>query len=339
MRKGNRKIPKVTRLINCPFAASAYFQKKKGHWRFRVSNPAHNHPSSLDPSAHTTNRQLTKSLYEEMKKLGDAGLKPLVILATLKKTHPDETILATISTIYTARKKATQEMLQGISPIVHLHQTLQKSDFTTAARTDDEGNLTALFFCHTRSVELLCSYHYILFLDCTYKTNRYKMPLLHITGITGTNKSFSLAFCFLRKETQDYYEWALQNLLNIFTSHEIPLPEVVITDREQALINSLSQTFPNAYHMLCIWHIEKNLVTNGTKYIKNKTSEHAMIKKWNDLIRLSSPSDFSASFSIFSSQFGAAFQKYMDSQWLPVAEKYLNAWTKSITHFDNRTTS
>jgi hypothetical protein len=64
-----------------------------------------------------------------------------------------------------------------------------------------------------------------------------------------------------------------------------------------------------------------------------------MIKKWNDLIRLSSPSDFSASFSIFSSQFGADFQKYMDSQWLPVAEKYSNAWTKSITHFDNRTTS
>jgi hypothetical protein len=29
----------------------------------------------------------------------------------------------------------------------------------------------------------------------------------------------------------------------------------------------------------------------------------------------------------------------MDSQWLPVAEKYSNAWTKSITHFDKRTTS
>jgi hypothetical protein len=40
-------------LINCPFAVSAYFQKKKGHWPFRVLNPAHNHSSSLAPSAHT----------------------------------------------------------------------------------------------------------------------------------------------------------------------------------------------------------------------------------------------------------------------------------------------
>ena len=96
---------------------------------------------------------------------------------------------------------------------------------------------------------------------------------------SGTGpKSSSLAFYFLREETQDYYKWALQNLLNIFTSHEIPLPEVVITDQEQAQINSLSYIFPNAYQMLCIWNIKKNLNNNGTKYIKNKTSEHAMIK-------------------------------------------------------------
>jgi hypothetical protein len=113
----------------------------------------------------------------------------------------------------------------------------------------------------------------------------------------------------------------------------------VITHQEQALINSLTQIFPNAYQMLCIWHIEKNLVTKGTKYIKNKTSEHAMIKKWNDLIHLSSPSAFSASFSRFSSHFGTDFQKYMDSQRLLVAKKYSNAWKKSITHFDNQTTS
>ena len=219
-------------------------------------------------------------------------------------------------------------MLQGISPIIHLNKTLQNSEFTTTARTNDDGDLTGLFFCHSRSIKLLSSYHYILFLDCTYKTNKYKMPLLHIAGVTGANKSFSLAFCFLREETQEYYEWALKNLLNIFTSNEIPLPEVIITDREQALINSLSEIFSNAYHMLCIWHIEKNLVTNGAKHIKNKSLEHEMIKKWNQLIQLSSPSDLQSSFLRFSAQFGADFQVYMDSTWLLVAEKYSKAWTK-----------
>ena len=56
------------------------------------------------------------------------------------------------------------------------------------------------------------------------------MPLLHIAGVMGANKTFSLAFCFLAKETQPYYNWALQNLLNVFTSNNIPLPEVVLTN-------------------------------------------------------------------------------------------------------------
>jgi hypothetical protein len=129
-------------LINCPFCATAYFQKKNDHWKFTVTDPAHNHASSLNPSAHTANRQLTASLFEEMKKLGDAGLRPAVILQALKKSHLEETILATITTIYSARKKAAQELLQGISPIVHVQKTLQASNFTTTPKVNDDGDLT-----------------------------------------------------------------------------------------------------------------------------------------------------------------------------------------------------
>jgi hypothetical protein len=208
-----------------------------------------------------------------MKKLGNAGLKPSAILEALKKTNPDKTILATITTIYSARKKAQQQMLQGITPVMHLKQTLASSDFTTNSKINDNGKLTGLFFCHSRSVELLDSYHHILLLDCTYKTVKYKMPLLHIAGVTGANKTFSVAFCFIAEETQDFYEWALKSLLNIFKSNNIPLPKVILTDREQALINSLPVFAPECYHMLCTWHIQKNLVTNAAKTIKNKEEE------------------------------------------------------------------
>ena len=59
-----------------------------------------------------------------------------------------------------------------------------------------------LFFCHALSINLLKYYHHHLLLDCTYKTNKYKMPLLHIAGITGSNKTFILAFCFIAQETK-----------------------------------------------------------------------------------------------------------------------------------------
>ena len=190
-----------------------------------------------------------------MKRLGEAGLRPAQILECLKKLHPDETILATIDTIYSAQKRAAQEMLQGISPIIHLNEILAGTDFTTMTKVDESGELKGLFFCHSLSVKLLHQYHLILFLDCTYKTNKYWMPLLHITGVTGANKSFSLAFCFLAKETQDYYDWALESLLKVFTSNKIPLPAVVLTNQEEALISSIQSNFPDLTHMLCTWHI------------------------------------------------------------------------------------
>jgi histone-lysine N-methyltransferase SETD2 len=110
------------------------------------------------------------------------------------------------------------------------------------------------------------------------------MPLLHIAGVTGTNKSFSAAFCFLAEETQPYYEWALKSLITILNANNIPLPKVVVTDHKQALINSLSNLIPSAKHLLCTWHIQKNLVTNTAKMIKNKEQETKMIKNWGNLI-------------------------------------------------------
>ena len=44
---------------------------------------------------------------------------------------------------------------------------------------------------------------YVLIMDCTYKTNRYKMPLLDIVGVTALNTSFYVGFCFVFKDDAD----------------------------------------------------------------------------------------------------------------------------------------
>ena len=222
--------PKLTRLIGCPFSCSAYFQKKQGIWKFSVSNPSHNHPPSSNPAAHVINRKLDDKTQQEVQQLADSGLKPSQILQTLKKTHPEKQLLATVSTIYTAKKKSALSNRAAISPIVHLNQTLKDSSFTSTPKVNKKGELKGLFFCHSSSIQLLSSYHSILFLDCTYKTNKYKMPLLHIAGMSGNNQTFSVAFCFLAEETQSYYSWALQTLNNILSIHQIPPPQVILTD-------------------------------------------------------------------------------------------------------------
>ena len=64
-----------------------------------------------------------------------------------------------------------------------------------------------------------------------------------------------------------------------------------------------------------------------------------MIQQWSKLIQITDQSEFLDSFKQFSSQYGPGFEEYITSTWLPVAEKYANAWTKNIPHFGHQTTS
>jgi len=204
---------------------------------------------------------------------------------------------------------------------------------------DEEGTLKALFFAHSLSLKLLSRYHTVLFLDCTYKTNKYNMPLLHIAGVSGNNNSFSAAFCFLASETHTYYEWALNTLQSFLTANKIPPPEVMITDRKLALMNAISKIFPNTKNMLCTWHIEKNLVSNASKLIKDQFLEHRILKDWSNLIRLPTISKFESHWNGMRSDYPPAFMSYIEKTWIPHAPSFTDAWTKKITHFDHCTSS
>ena len=54
-----------------------------------------------------------------------------------------------------------------------------------------------LFWTHPDSMKLLNAFNIVLMMVNTYKTNRYKLPLLEIVGVTSTRLTFSAAFMLL----------------------------------------------------------------------------------------------------------------------------------------------
>ena len=89
-------------------------------------------------------------------------------------------------------------------------------------------------------------------MDCTYKTNRYKMPLMVINGVTGINKTFYVGFAFLSGEHAPDFEWVCTQLKDLYDSLEIEYPQVILTDCEVGLISALRFIFPRVTHLLCI---------------------------------------------------------------------------------------
>jgi histone-lysine N-methyltransferase SETD2 len=45
----------------------------------------------------------------------------------------------------------------------------------------------------------------VLWMDCTYQTNRFNMPLLDIIGVNSVGRSFCVGFAFLPSEREDAY--------------------------------------------------------------------------------------------------------------------------------------
>jgi hypothetical protein len=121
-------------------------------------------------------------------------------------------------------------------------EDLESRDNWVTASKQVGGHLNALFFATQNSIELCRSYPDVLIMDCTYRTNRYNMPLLHIAAPSATHHYFSIAFCLLSGEGESDYEWALKQFRDL-VRQDIKAPEVILTDDCRALKNALKTVF------------------------------------------------------------------------------------------------
>ena len=58
---------------------------------------------------------------------------------------------------------------------------------------DNTDVVQDLFWAHPGSIDLLRAFPRVLIMDCTDKTNRYRIPLLESMGVTSTDLTFSIA--------------------------------------------------------------------------------------------------------------------------------------------------
>ncbi|XP_028100558.1 uncharacterized protein LOC114299930 [Camellia sinensis] len=139
-------------------------------------------------------------LYEEETSLlvdmSKSMVRPKEILVTLKQN--DALNVTTMKTIYNAHHRNNVIEKAGRSQMQQLLGELEKHNYIKRHRCDNNTiTVTDLFWAHPVSLDLFCSFPKVLVMDYTYKTNRYRLPLLEIVGVTSTDMSFSIAFAYL----------------------------------------------------------------------------------------------------------------------------------------------
>jgi hypothetical protein len=95
------------------------------------------------------------------------------------------------------------------------------------------------------------------------------MPLFEMVGVTSTDKTFNIAF--LSNEKDDNFTWALQECQKLVRGKEMG-PNVVVNDRDPALMNAVDVVFLDA-PLVCCYHVVKNVTAKCKQDCKVRDAE------------------------------------------------------------------
>ncbi|KAL5148214.1 PKS-NRPS hybrid synthetase [Glycine soja] len=297
-----------SRKCGCPFRLRGKPVHGGEGWMVKLICGIHNHELAKSLVGHSYVGRLTK---EEKKIIADmtkSMVKPKNILLTLKEHNADS--CTTIKQIYNTRSAYRSSIRGADTKMQHLMKLL-------------ELVVRDLFWCHPDAVKLCNACHLVFFIDSTYKTNRYRLPLLDFVGVTPTAMTFSTGFAYLEAER-----------LFLRNDH---LPLVIVTDRDLALMNVVKTVFPASTNLLCMFHIDKNVKAKCKSLIGEKNAWD-----YGTLVDCPSEHEFHESHQKFQVACSPwpMFIDYVNDTWIiPHKEKFITAWTNKVMHLGNTTTN
>ncbi|MBW0553805.1 hypothetical protein O181_093520 [Austropuccinia psidii MF-1] len=194
----------TSRNLDCPFILYSRKYSKKTTWALKVKNPEYSHDATENIMAHSSFRKFNEQETSKISQISESMLMPRKIQAQLCSQRESDRP-SILQEIYNQVKRINKDKLQGRRPIYALIDTLKQENFVCSSERDADRHITSLFFTHPLSIKLLNGFPHVIIMDCTHKTNKYKIPLFHIVGFSSTNKTFSGAFCLIKNETETSY--------------------------------------------------------------------------------------------------------------------------------------
>src|SRR3954463_10825051 len=109
--------------------------------------------------------------------------------------------VSNIKQVYSERYNLKVIKMDLRSEMQYLLKILGDNQYVSSFRTcEDKVTVRDILLTHPESINL-CN---------KYKTNKYRLQLLEIIGVTSTDKTYSVGFAFLECEKEDNFRWALR---------------------------------------------------------------------------------------------------------------------------------
>ncbi|KAE8224935.1 hypothetical protein CF319_g2242 [Tilletia indica] len=231
------------------------------------------------------------------------------------------------------RLQLTSQGGDAASLIVWLAAQKEKDPrFTFTHQVNKEtGALRRLFVSSSAMVQSLQRFGDVVIADIAQGRNIYQMPLNVFCVVDGAGRTRNIAYVLQDRQDRESHQWALEQLVMASGAE----PSVVMSDQDSAFMGAVRRACPSAHHLLCLWHLWKNVRKNLLSKLRNdwtrfcnsfwavyrSPSPKAFEKRWTELIRL----------------FPRA-KSYLEAVQYPNRRSWAAAWTRTQFTANTRTT-
>ncbi|XP_021736434.1 uncharacterized protein LOC110702983 [Chenopodium quinoa] len=268
-----------TKAYGFPSYIKIYYEFIIDSWKIRAKNDAtgtHNHPMIVYQEGHRKISGLSSDAKKVVRDMTKSKVTPCNIMAAIAEQFPNDH--PNIRIIYNCRNDLRTEMSDGRGVVHQFIHLARQSQYIYWVMSDDLGVLQHAFMMHPITVNILRTYPYVIGMDSTYKTNRYGMPFFEIVGVTPKNQNF-------------------------------------LVNRELGLCAALREVFPGTSHLLCRWHINKDVEARVTDMFKNKRIGVSFKNdKWKRIIDAATEAYYNAAIDTMKARWASS----LDTVWAQV---------------------
>jgi hypothetical protein len=181
------KINKGSKLTKCPFRMKWHAvgsDNPAGEWYLTYAGVAsipkdHNHRGVHASGISSRHRASCKrtGFSDLVAVQRAASVAPKLIRVAAKQQFNNVSVPSTLQDIHNEVQRQRRKKLAGDTPVDKILSILDEQEFFVRHEVEN-GRLKSMFFAHPELVSIYREDCDIIMLDCTYRTNKYKLPLL-----------------------------------------------------------------------------------------------------------------------------------------------------------------
>ncbi|KAI5408301.1 hypothetical protein KIW84_054212 [Lathyrus oleraceus] len=158
--------------------------------------------------------------------------------------------------------------------------------------------------------------------------------------MTSTELTFAVAFAYMESEQTENFCWILEKLKELFVKKDL-CPQVILTDRDLALMKAIEIVFPRSINLLCRFHINKNICAKCKQHVVNDLQK-TIDTLWMEVVWASDEVEYGQRLHQLEQACVdySGFINYVKGTWLtPHRHRFVGAWINRVLHLGNTTTN